>query len=748
MNRHPFHLLLIPAMAMVSLPSLQAQVLPPRPQVLLNVDLFLALQKGDLPALQRALAQGADPNTQDPEGRVPLHHCAVHGAGWMMAEALLKAGARVEWQPKMESGRDLRTPLQLAADHWNPRLLAVLLKAGGDPRQRTQAGDSLLHLCAGGPQERSFGSTLEADQAFREALDLLLKQGLDIRERDSCGSTPFALAIGMNRGDGALALLERGAEPGDLPPGRETALAAAVRLGHPGLLKTLLDRGLDPRTPPGGPGLVVRLGEHFGLTSTEEDAQNRVQCLEWLKQAGIEINAPLGSPNLLHRLITFQKADCSTVARLLELGLSVDAADDGGFTALQLATQQIEIAKVLMDRGATFSALYAHAPLALAAAGGQTALVRILLDKGVAVDEAEASGRTALMAAYGCPTGRAEDTLRLLLERGADPLKRDAKGRTILHYAVGRSLGTAQLDAILARGLAIDVPDFAGRTPLHVAAGAGLLDVVKALLARKADARLQDVRGRNALMILCAEAPRPGYNQLIKPLRAAGASLEPPKGQAGPTTLIELMKNSDSLDGAMEELMSLGADIHRPDETGNTPLLAAMARSRRPWLWENEVRMLELNGASLRKDQLDQALACMVQGRCAWRIQRLVEQGANPEKVRSEDGATPLLIAAEALDIALMQLLIQRGVSATAVDKEGRNALMLLGSRGSGAASEVAWKQALELLLKAGVEINARDKAGDRALEYASRLGNRGRLLLELELAAGADRRAADRPSH
>jgi ankyrin repeat protein len=78
-----------------------------------------------------------------------------------------------------------------------------------------------------------------------------------------------------------------------------------------------------------------------------------------------------------------------TVRRAIEEGVDVGAMDEGGRTALLLASFN-----------------------------GHTPIVKLLLDHGAELGHRDATGRTALMYAA---TGANEETVRLLLEAGAKP---------------------------------------------------------------------------------------------------------------------------------------------------------------------------------------------------------------------------------------------------------------------------------------------------------------------------------------
>jgi hypothetical protein len=69
-------------------------------------------------------------------------------------------------------------------------------------------------------------------------------------------------------------------------------------------------------------------------------------------------------------------------------------------------------------------------------------------------------------------------------------------GGSYLHAAAAAGAGSAVLEALLAAGCALDAADDAGDTALHVAARAGCLVTVRALVAAGADALARNGSGR------------------------------------------------------------------------------------------------------------------------------------------------------------------------------------------------------------------------------------------------------------
>jgi ankyrin repeat protein len=110
-------------------------------------------------------------------------------------------------------------------------------------------------------------------------------------------------------------------------------------------------------------------------------------------------------------------------------------------------------------------------------------------------------------------------------------------------------------------------------------------------------------------------------------------------------------------------------------------------------------------------------------------FQELIKRNANPNIVRSINGATPAIIVAEDGHAKTLELLIKAGAKVDIQDQYGGTAAM-----------RAAWgghTQALELLVNAGAKVNIQDQYGATAAMWAAAKGHtKG---LELLIKAGAD---------
>jgi hypothetical protein len=118
-------------------------------------------------------------------------------------------------------------------------------------------------------------------------------------------------------------------------------------------------------------------------------------------------------------------------------------------------------------------------------------------------------------------------------------------------------------------------------------------------------------------------------------------------------------------------------------------------------------------------------------------VRLLLDQGANIES-RDEEGATPLMVAAEHGQSGVVRALLEKGADVEARDKYGFTALI-------GAACECAvidmpeTLESMRLLLGKGANINAKNKTGTTALMAAASAGRTANIQLLLDKGANIE---------
>lgn len=320
-------------------------------------------------------------------------------------------------------------------------------------------------------------------------------------------------------------LFDAGAEPGKAG---DAVLAAARYVDLAGALKVLLEKGADPDAQsPNGQVALHRLGSPVSVVTEGPGGALRTN------EAGIRLLLQHGASVSRRDAVGNTPIHCAAMGsdlRIFRMYVSACAEEE-----------QDELLKAENDRGETV--------MHWAAAGGKAETVEYLISRGLSVDEANDQGWTPFMCALAPASegtiwgsrmkkvSDAVDTARLLLASGATTDGLTAEGWTPLHLAAMHldrydCNGMGQLaEEIISRGADVqgcvpvaidgdaaveherercrrrrDTPDSLrlrerlqmplsrrpGHTTLHLAAARGAIGVVKALLAHGADLSAMD----------------------------------------------------------------------------------------------------------------------------------------------------------------------------------------------------------------------------------------------------------------
>ena len=465
------------------------------------------------------------------------------------------------------------------------------------------------------------------------------------------------------------------------------------------------------------------------------------------KTAFVSMNDPNAVDSLGRNVVHFAaEAGNSELADFfIRLSTDADAKDAGGFTPLNISSEQLDsaTASVLVKNGAfihhgvegtqspAVRAIEAkddaflrailtpetmlstdnegRTVLHLAAGAGEPAAITNILNSGDDITRSELinkrdkTGRTALDYAFLHRDSRSHATAaEILIQAGgfsSDPFflyfapvvrsqnfnQRAADGNSALHYAVKERYRGFTL-FLLDHMADPNIKNTTGDTGLHEAARIGDVEVIRALLDRGANVNIQDGQGNTAMHIAIPVEVHRAALELLLSYRA-NPNLRDERGDSPAHIVISLNRPPDIL----ETLLKNGADVTIHNSEGKTPLFLAVE--------QNRTALLPL----------------------------LVRYGSDIFAVTNE-GSTPFGLALNGPKETLNQLIT--GETVTQSDTNGNTALIV-------AVQSDAEPEIIQRILDRNALINARNQEGDTALHIAVRqnLAAAGELLI----ARGAD---------
>lgn len=699
--------------------------------------------------------------------------------------------------------------VHLAAVRGYSDILEILLARGASTDARADQETTPLHYAA------QFGE--------RDAVVKLIAHKADVAAKTTNGATPLHLAAASGDRPTLVALLNAAADPNAVDTGGETPLHVAVRAGQPDAVDALLWRGAKVDTPDknGNTPLITGVGYAAAIShmlGKPEEIRARYDGVKAsLKQllarkADVNTVPAAGSPALHAVARSGRSGDAiNTIEKeliwlLLDHKADINLPDKaiGGTTPLGAAAraQRPQLVGFLLDSNARLEAINGatgqysgQRALHIACQAGDLATVRLLLARGADIratvtftndrgDQGSTTrvadtALTAAIRAQGIEAATRKELVTLLLDHKADI----NAALITTEVAPVPILGPFKVEAPVPVGVApaTSVPRFAPRdseapqtiqqatftttdTPLTVAIAAGDTEIVKLLLARKANANVELAEGRTSMHV----AAKLATPEIIARLLAAGVALDTVSA-VKMTPLLEALdaaklenaqallragaspaavgKNGDtalhlaaqtSLDAMVDAMLAQGLKPDTRNVAGATSLLLA-TRADKPAI----VEMLLAKGAGVDlADNNGQTplYAAASTGRTAL-VKALLARGAKPDLAVRASGATPLHMAA-----GLNNALLVEAIAAQRKDlKPGEKALL------TPAADTVA------ALLGAKADVNARLTANKRtplhealtpSLQAAARPGDPARdarlVVAALLAAPGIDINAAD----
>ena len=411
-------------------------------------------------------------------------------------------------------------------------------------------------------------------------------------------------------------------------------------------------------------------------------------------------------------LVEAMKSHNPALARtLLQQDVDVNAAQGDGVTALHWASHwnDIDLTRLLIGAGANVNAAndLGVTPLSLACVNGSPGMVEVLLTATADPNAATTTGETVLMT---CARTGSVQAVELLLTSGADVHGAETTmGQTALMWAAAENHADV-IEALVSSGADLqartrskDAPadsqssvgyrrrgwDSVGYTPIIFAARTGAMDTARVLLDLGAD--VNDVAGDGTTPLLVAT--HEGRWELA------------------------------------HDFLERGADPNLGDAAGFLPLHWASGS------WENG-----LYGADGARRDDYRRRASLGPGKLEL-VQDLLAHGADPNArmtkmapqvqdasyLRYFPGSTPLILAAQGGNSAVMRALLEAGADPMLTDNESTTVLIAAAGYGRNhpytAATEEGALEAAQMALDLGNDLQATNKYGETPLHAAAYWG-------------------------
>lgn len=470
-----------------------------------------ALQQGNVSAVRRLLAAGADPNAH--------HRDSIDTPPLFMA---------------------YKSDAPLDTKH---ELLRLLVEHGAEPSAGDEDNDSVLHEAAGEADAATVELMLELGanpyrtDAYQEATVLawaildgrdrklifrLLELGIDVNEgSDSAVELPLYRAVQSNDLTLVQALLDKGAHPFHVSQDRLENIVSYAE-GH---LRTVSDK---PAKSAKARAILSLLKERYPFieNAPADDSRNRLETALWQAAVfGLAWNVHLclyhgASPNAcnlagisaLH--MACERGHEKIVYTLLRYGANPNVSPAPLEAALRGKGKRTErIVRLLLGFGANPNS--GEQPMLLLARTPQ--LIHLLLAAGARVDAtADTPAFTSTSLHRHARRGKTA-CVQALLEARADTEARNIHGMTPLHLAIARGK-TECVRALLAAGADINARDYHGNTPLMTAFSHRRLPLFRELLQAGADTAARDCGGRSIAddIRLSARPDAERYQQLLE----------------------------------------------------------------------------------------------------------------------------------------------------------------------------------------------------------------------------------------
>jgi len=361
-------------------------------------------------------------------------------------------------------------------------------------------------------------------------------------------------------------------------------------------------------------------------------------------------------------------------------------------------------------------------PLHAAIFQGSEPIVSMLLEFGAGIDdfrkEVNAENVTC-SPLHASVLARNRSLVELLLERGADIQSTMRVGDTALHIAARMGLEDIA-ELLIDRGGDLHAQGFRGERPLDTASRKGHKGMVGLLVRR--GAQLSHV-GAEFSPLHAAVRESSASKDVVKFLIEEGLEVDI-RTTDGETPLYLAVDHAP--EDVIELLIALGADPNITS-SGKTPLGSLLESAKKP-PDARTFRIIQLLGERTDAKTKNSHLRTVVQERwwyvnkpatLAGLVDALISIGANVNT--QYDGGKNLLFFIRHMFLdAIVKLLLERGVNASAVDDDGNTVFHHFAKEYKNAypgANKLIFEGAVKLIVAAGADLNAMNHNSERAVD-------------------------------
>lgn len=466
--------------------------------------LIKAILQDNLAEVEALLADGAEVNPSSWNEQVPLV-AAVYKENIEIIEKLIAAGANLD---KLDFSMDSR-PMGMAIEQNNQQLVKLLLDAGASPE-----GGDLSYT----------GLTLAIEKNNLEIVKILLEAGADPNIDMEDYDRAIMHAAWCGNLEIVKVLVEYGADVSAWGEG-DTAIMSAANNAHQEIydyLHPLVDAETRRYADKNGQkeiekAIKRKARKNNKLAEKLGDAAmyGNLAKVEQLIAKGAEVNA-ITECGKTPMMLAAMYGHKSVIETLINAGadpnLGADEDLEEGDTALMyvitsfFASNQAEIIKLLINRGADINARNQQGKTALSLAVGNADITKVLIEAGADVNIRDNEGNTAMMLSNWA----VEQLLR----------KAGASEEGLNDVALVEAARTGNLNKVrelLQVGANFNYSD--GKA-LVEAAGKGHLEIVDCLIQAGADVNL----GWRTDFTPIVRAAYSGYFAVVERLLQAGAN--------------------------------------------------------------------------------------------------------------------------------------------------------------------------------------------------------------------------------